>query len=288
MVIALSCLLSVVSDGLSGAPRPLLAETDVPALLVTACLLCLLVNIGFMLWVLYKGRGLRTKSGSEWTSWVPNASPAGVIAKADEADAVLRRIGPAVDNGVGAVNALRSAAIAFATSQFQQTNKQQKLLTQLATSVAAIIDHVEAASRLAGNEAVSELAGQAKEMAGRALADIGIRDLSIVVGQSFDGRRHVAIDRADSELPANSIVEVVRPGYVFSVDGAEVILRPASVVVSSGKPKAVAALPVTVPQVSPASESVVPTQSTIPKPTVESGAVVVADVAKGGSDATGN
>ena len=65
-----------------------------------------------------------------------------------------------------------------------------------------------------------------------ALAAHGLKEIS-PLGQPFDPHQHEAISHeASAEVAAESVLRVVRPGYVLNGR----LLRPASVVVSSGKP----------------------------------------------------
>jgi molecular chaperone GrpE len=65
-----------------------------------------------------------------------------------------------------------------------------------------------------------------------ALAAHGLREIS-PLGEAFDPHQHEAISHEPSaDLAAERILKVVRPGYVLNGR----LLRPASVVVSSGKP----------------------------------------------------
>ncbi|HEY1764717.1 MAG TPA: nucleotide exchange factor GrpE [Opitutaceae bacterium] len=58
------------------------------------------------------------------------------------------------------------------------------------------------------------------------------------VGEAFDPHRHEAISHEPSkEVPAEHIIKVVRTGYLLN----ERLLRPASVIVSSGSPEKEAA-----------------------------------------------
>lgn len=66
-----------------------------------------------------------------------------------------------------------------------------------------------------------------------ALASHGLKEIS-PAGQPFDANLHESISaQASAEIPEGNVATVVRPG--FSLNGR--LLRPASVVVSSGPTK---------------------------------------------------
>jgi molecular chaperone GrpE len=51
-------------------------------------------------------------------------------------------------------------------------------------------------------------------------------------GEAFDPEKHEAISQQESDLEANRIVSAVQNGYLYH----DRLLRPAKVIVSSGKP----------------------------------------------------
>ena len=51
-------------------------------------------------------------------------------------------------------------------------------------------------------------------------------------GEPFDPNLHQAVAQAPADTPANTVAEVMQPGYVLG----DRTLRPAMVVVSAGKP----------------------------------------------------
>jgi molecular chaperone GrpE len=66
-----------------------------------------------------------------------------------------------------------------------------------------------------------------------ALSSHGLKEIN-PVGQAFDPHQHEAISHLPSDkIPEEHVIEVVRTGY--SLNGR--LLRPASVVVSSGRAK---------------------------------------------------
>ena len=69
-----------------------------------------------------------------------------------------------------------------------------------------------------------------KEFAG-ILERFGVKPVSSV-GEAFDPERHEAISQQESDLEANRIVSAVQNGYFYH----DRLLRPAKVIVSSGKP----------------------------------------------------
>jgi molecular chaperone GrpE len=70
-----------------------------------------------------------------------------------------------------------------------------------------------------------------------ALAVHGLKEIN-PIGQAFDPHQHEALSHeASSQVPAEHVLRVVRPGFVLNGR----LLRPASVVISSGNPAGEAA-----------------------------------------------
>jgi molecular chaperone GrpE len=69
-----------------------------------------------------------------------------------------------------------------------------------------------------------------KEFAG-ILERFGVKPVA-AVGESFDPEKHEAVSQQESDLEANRIVSAVQNGYFYH----DRLLRPAKVIVSSGKP----------------------------------------------------
>lgn len=91
------------------------------------------------------------------------------------------------------------------------------------------------AARTAGDGAKAVLDGMAMvaEQLKRVLAEHGLKEIN-PAGEAFDPNLHEAVSHVpDDKVPADSVIAVTRIGY--SLNGR--LLRPASVVVSSGKGK---------------------------------------------------
>ena len=94
-----------------------------------------------------------------------------------------------------------------------------------------IVDDLERALEHAGSDASSIVEGvkTVRDQALRILEQLGFRRFDDI-GQLFDPLRDEAVSAIDVDAPPGTVVATVRPGYGTD----EVILRPASVVVSRG------------------------------------------------------
>jgi molecular chaperone GrpE len=96
-----------------------------------------------------------------------------------------------------------------------------------------VVDNLERSLQFADEDrapdAVLEGVSAVLEQAVAVLAQLGYPRY-YDIGEAFDPERHEAVGSVASEEPANSVVEVVRPGY--GVGGS--VLRPAGVIVAQG------------------------------------------------------
>lgn len=198
-------------------------------------LLLLVANLCVVTWIAIRyQRDRRPRTGGDHGISQTNNELSEVMTAADQTTAVLQQAGTIMDRGTAATNALRSATIRFATSQWQLSTRQQKCVDNLAKSLIAIIDHVEATKRAKTAEP-SDSGSQLQEIARRGLAEVGIKEITVAVGDAFDGRCHMAFARRPGTTPPNTIAEVVQLGYVLKQADVEVILRPTTVVISEGQ-----------------------------------------------------
>jgi molecular chaperone GrpE (heat shock protein) len=184
------------------------------------------------------------------------AQPAGAAPKEQSALAVLRQDTQGVSRMLGELAVLlRTLGGNFETigQRFDQYSVRvwefekaaEERFLRLANSLLLAIDYLEFPP---GQETVSDEAKAANGFAARriraALQDSGIERIPVKAGEPFDGERHHGARSAAAELPAQSIVEVVRPGYwLEGPGGTKRILRPAVVVVSTGPEPAPAPAP---------------------------------------------
>jgi molecular chaperone GrpE len=105
-----------------------------------------------------------------------------------------------------------------------------KLILPTIDNLRRAVEHAEKASDM---ETIVEGVGMAEKHFLETLGKLGVARLE-AVGQVFDPASHEAIAQQPSEdVPAGVILHEVHAGYVLG----ERLLRPALVVVSSGKPK---------------------------------------------------
>lgn len=107
-------------------------------------------------------------------------------------------------------------------------------LLPVADTLARAIEAISAEARAAMDDQARNLV-EGVELTERALIEVFARNQVRRVGakgEAFDPNLHQAVAQAPSEAPANTIAEVMQPGYVLG----ERTLRPAMVVVSVGSP----------------------------------------------------
>jgi molecular chaperone GrpE len=98
-----------------------------------------------------------------------------------------------------------------------------------------VIDNLELALRHAGSKdsGLTEGVAAVHDQAVAVLDRLGFRRFEDV-GRAFDPTRHDAVSSSETDVPFDTVLAAVRPGYASDDD----ILRPAKVVV--GRPRAVA------------------------------------------------
>ena len=105
----------------------------------------------------------------------------------------------------------------------------------LAGGVFLALDHLDRAA--AGSPGDDRLRWFGDKL-DRVLADAGIDEIRVGVGNAFDGGVHRHVGERDADLPRGAVLAVTRKGYVRRGEGGRdeaCVLRPAEVVLSSGR-----------------------------------------------------
>jgi Mg-chelatase subunit ChlD len=106
---------------------------------------------------------------------------------------------------------------------------------RIAEELFLVLDHLDRADMGASGD---DRLRWFRDKLGRALAGAGIDEIRVAVGDAFDGGVHRHVGERDADLPRGAVLAVTRKGYVRRGEAErdeECVLRPAEVVLSSGR-----------------------------------------------------
>lgn len=114
--------------------------------------------------------------------------------------------------------------------RFESHDRREK--EDLMRDLSVVLDSFELGITMSEGETVEK---RGVELIRNQLADVlkrrGFEKIEVKPGDEFDPNVHEAVDRVDSDLPQDKIVEEVEKGYVFKGK----VIKPSRVKISKGK-----------------------------------------------------
>jgi len=123
----------------------------------------------------------------------------------------------------------------FSATNWNQMKAVESKYYRLADNIFLLLDYLEDFTK---QETKSEETEWIYQKTLRIIHDENIAEIKLAVGDKFDPNRHNNVKSRESDMPAGSVVEILRKGYYTKgQSGKEIILRHADVVVSQGMNK---------------------------------------------------
>ncbi|HEY6342225.1 MAG TPA: nucleotide exchange factor GrpE [Bryobacteraceae bacterium] len=133
-----------------------------------------------------------------------------------------------------AVPQFRKALDSYALSTFKRLRDANECCLTLARECISLLDHLDITidRAQAVNEPVQSLVGVRQRLLGL-LEAARIEEIPVKPGDLFDGSVQVSVEAVAGPGPEGVVAEVSRKGYSMRIDGADVLIRAAEVVVSA-------------------------------------------------------